>query len=145
MTARHLEDTITMNRLNLSTAGAIVAGFALLTCTAIGAFADAATGTTATTPPQPPMHAHNSNTWHKIGKAIQYTTRKDTENLSVDTHRTVHEKSVVRNRRTGNNFAMKPNGHVILKSSTNPAMHGAYAHRRWYRRHHHYRHPWVKK
>jgi len=126
-----------MIRLSLNSAAVAFAVMAVVAGSAIGANAQgAATGTTATTPAQPPMHAHDSNTLHKIGKAIQYTARKDTENLAVDTHKTENAKSVVRNRRTGNNFAEKPNGHVILKSSTNPAMHHHYAHHRHYRHHH---------
>jgi hypothetical protein len=57
---------------------------------------------------------HDSNTLHKIGKAIQYPVRKDTSNLSVDTHRALKHKSVV-HRRNGNKTyrsVVTPGGHV---------------------------------
>ncbi len=48
-----------------------------------------------------PVLAHQ-NVFQKAGKAIQYTTRKDTENLSQVTHQAVHHNSVHVNR-TGEN------------------------------------------
>ena len=44
---------------------------------------------------------HDSNTLHKLGKAIQYPIRKASENASIAAHRTVGAKSVV-HRRNGN-------------------------------------------
>lgn len=44
---------------------------------------------------------HDSNTLHKIGKAIQYPVRKASTNLSVNTHRALGHKSV-EHRRNGN-------------------------------------------
>jgi len=53
------------------------------------------------------------NTFTKIGKAIQYTTRKDSENLSQSTHQALGHNSVHHNR-TGVNahtrYVLKPNG-----------------------------------
>jgi hypothetical protein len=40
-----------------------------------------------------PASAHHSDL-QKAGKAIQYTTRKDTENLSIDTHRAEKKNSI---------------------------------------------------
>lgn len=77
-------------------------------------------------------YAHDSNTLHKIGKAIQYTTRKDVGNLSVDVHRAEGRKSVITKRRQEAKYVVKPNGHTVFKS-----YYGArarYAHHR-YRRH----------
>jgi len=44
---------------------------------------------------------HDSNTLHKLGKAIEYPIRKTSENASIAAHRTVGAKSVV-HRRNGN-------------------------------------------
>ncbi len=44
---------------------------------------------------------HDSNTLHKLGKAIEYPVRKASENTSIAAHRTVGAKSVV-HRRNGN-------------------------------------------
>ena len=44
---------------------------------------------------------HDSNTLHKLGKAIEYPVRKTSENASIAAHRTVGAKSVV-HRRNGN-------------------------------------------
>lgn len=57
---------------------------------------------------------HDSNTLHKIGKAIAYPVRKDAANVSVDTHRAINHKSVV-HRRNGNRTyrsVVTPGGHV---------------------------------
>ena len=122
-----------MNRSTFAAAGAFAAALAAIGTAAFAQGAPAA-GTTATTPPQP-APPHDSNTLHKIGKAIQYPVRKAGENLSKNTHTTTNSKSVVRNRTTGNNYAVKPSGHSVLKSSTNPYV--KRAHRR-HRRHHRY-------
>jgi hypothetical protein len=57
-----------------------------------------------------PAAAHDSNTLHKIGKAIQYPIRKAGENISIATHETLGEKSHVRNRQTGAEYVVEPNG-----------------------------------
>jgi len=44
---------------------------------------------------------HDSNTLHKLGKAIEYPVRKTSENASVAAHRATGSKSVV-HRRNGN-------------------------------------------
>src|SRR3569833_2341201 len=53
---------------------------------------------------------HDSNTLHKIGNAIQYPVRKDTENLSVDIHRGEHRKSVESMRPQKATAVVIPNG-----------------------------------
>jgi hypothetical protein len=116
-----------MNRSLIVSLGAFVGAVAAFASTA-GAFAQ---GPPA--PKQPTTHKHNSNTLAKIGGAIQYTTRKDTEHASVDVHRALGKKSVVRNRHTGNNYVQKPSGALIFKSSTNPRV----PHIHHYRHHHH--------
>jgi hypothetical protein len=60
---------------------------------------------------------HDSNTLHKLGKAIQYPVRKASENASIAAHRTVGEKSVV-HRRNGNKTyraVVTPNGRIHRK------------------------------
>ena len=42
------------------------------------------------------QHRHHSNTFSKIGYAIEYGVRKDVENMSKATHRTTGHNSVVR-------------------------------------------------
>lgn len=51
--------------------------------------------------PMAQAQKHDSNTLHKLGKAIEYPIRKTSENASVAAHRTVGAKSVV-HRRNGN-------------------------------------------
>lgn len=60
---------------------------------------------------------HDSNTLHKLGKAIEYPVRKTTENASITAHRAAGEKSVV-HRRNGNKTyrsVVTPNGRVYRK------------------------------
>lgn len=60
---------------------------------------------------------HDSNTLHKLGKAIEYPIRKTTENTSVDIHRAEGRKSVV-HRRNGNRTyraVVTPGGHIHRK------------------------------
>ncbi len=60
---------------------------------------------------------HDSNTLHKLGKAIEYPVRKTTENTSVDIHRAEGRKSVL-HRRNGNKTyraVVTPSGHVYRK------------------------------
>ena len=51
--------------------------------------------------PEALAKGHDSNTLHKLGKAIEYPVRKASENTSIAAHRTVGAKSVV-HRRNGN-------------------------------------------
>ncbi len=102
-----------MIKFNAKAVAALVAGLAVV------GFVGAA--------PVQAQEKHDSNTLHKIGKAIQYTTRKDTENLSTDVHRGANHKSVVHNRKSGTNVVVTPGGHKILKSTTKP---------HYFRRHH---------
>jgi len=60
---------------------------------------------------------HDSNTLHKLGKAIEYPIRKTSENASIAAHRTVGSKSVV-HRRNGNRTyrsVVTPNGRIHRK------------------------------
>ena len=60
---------------------------------------------------------HDSNTLHKLGKALQYPVNKSAQNLSVDTHRAAGKKSVV-HRRHGNKTyraVVTPSGHIYRK------------------------------
>lgn len=60
---------------------------------------------------------HDSNTLHRLGKAIEYPIRKTTENASIAAHRTVGAKSVV-HRRNGNKTyrsVVTPNGRIHRK------------------------------
>lgn len=62
----------------------------------------------------PALAQHDSNTLHKLGKAIQYPIRKAGENTSIVAHRAVGEKSVV-HRRNGNKTyrsVVTPKGHI---------------------------------
>ncbi len=57
---------------------------------------------------------HDSNTLHKIGKAIQYPVNKSAQNASVDVHRAEGRKSV-EHRRNGNrthDTVVTPKGHL---------------------------------
>ncbi len=42
------------------------------------------------------QHKHHSNTFSKIGHAIEYSVRKDGKNVSKVTHRAIGHNSVVR-------------------------------------------------
>jgi len=77
---------------------------------------------------------HDSNTLHKLGKAIEYPIRKTTENASVDIHRTEGRKSVL-HRRNGNRTyrsVVTPSGNLYRKSALSHSSH--------YRHHRHHRH-----
>jgi uncharacterized membrane protein len=74
------------------------------------AFATLATVST----PASAQQKHDSNTLHKLGKAIQYPIRKAGENASVTAHRATGSKSVV-HRRNGNKTyraVVTPKGHL---------------------------------
>lgn len=63
---------------------------------------------------------HDSNSLHKIGKAIQYPVRKASENVSVNTHRAVGRNSVRKDTRKGRTHIVVPNGKkVSMKSPRN--------------------------
>lgn len=76
--------------------------------------------------------AHDSNTGHKIGKAIQYTVRKDTENLSIDTHRGENRKSVESMRPQRATAVVTPGGRQYVIA------HRGNAYRTYAYRHHHF-------
>lgn len=57
---------------------------------------------------------HDSNTLHKLGKAIEYPIRKTGKNASVDAHRATGHNSV-EHRRNGNrthDTVVTPKGHL---------------------------------
>jgi len=88
----------------------------------------------------PAAHAdkHDSNTLHKLGKAIQYPVRKDTENLSVDTHRAANHNSVESMRPQKASAVVTPEGNKYVVSHRGNA---TYAHHKVrhvrHHRHHH--------
>jgi len=59
--------------------------------------------------------AHDSNTLHKIGKAIQYPVRKAGENASIDVHRGLGHKSVEHDRRHNARYVVEPSGAKVYK------------------------------
>jgi len=73
--------------------------------------------------------AHDSNTLHKWGKAIQYPIRKAGENIDVDVHRSEHKKSVEVDRGRKEKFVIKGNGQKVFKSSYGTG-HRKYRHHR---------------
>jgi hypothetical protein len=79
--------------------------------------------------------AHDSNTLHKLGKAIQYPVRKAGENIDVDVHRSQHKKSVEVDRGRQEKFVIKPNGSKVYKSSYGAA-HRRHRHHKRYSRSH---------
>ena len=95
-----------------------------------------AMGAMITSGMMPVAQAHDSNTLHKIGFAIQYTVRKDTENLDVDIHRAEHKRSVEADRQHNARFVVLPDGGKIYKGPN--GRRGFYAHRNHYMadRHH---------
>ncbi len=57
---------------------------------------------------------HDSNTLHKIGKALEYPIRKTSANASIDAHRVTGHNSV-EHRRNGSyrhNTVITPSGHL---------------------------------
>lgn len=77
---------------------------------------------------------HDSNTLHKLGKAIEYPIRKTSENASIAAHRTVGAKSVV-HRRNGNRTyrsVVTSKGRIHRKYRVG---HRHYRHYRHYRHH----------
>ena len=90
--------------------------------------------TAATLAAVPPAFAkgHDSNTLHKLGKAIQYPVNKAGQNAAVDIHRAAGKKSVM-HRRNGNKTyraVVTPGGGVYRKSRVGHPV----------RRHRHHRH-----
>ena len=67
----------------------------------------------------PLAHAekHDSNTLHKLDKAIQYPVRKAGENTSIVAHRATGQKSVVHRRNGDKTYrsVVTPNGRVHRK------------------------------
>lgn len=67
----------------------------------------------------PLAHAekHDSNTLHKLGKAIQYPVRKAGENTSIVAHRATGQKSVVHRRNGDKTYrsVVTPNGNIHRK------------------------------
>jgi hypothetical protein len=57
---------------------------------------------------------HHSNTFSKIGHAIQYTARKDSTNVSKVTHRAIGHNSVVRRNHGHHHYnrVLTSQGHV---------------------------------
>ncbi len=60
---------------------------------------------------------HDSNTFHKLGKAIQYPFRKAGENTSITAHRAAGQKSVVHRRNGDKTYrsVVTPNGRIHRK------------------------------
>ena len=79
---------------------------------------------------------HDSNTLHKLGNAIQYPIRKAGENLSVATHRTTGQNSVVKDQMHGSTEVVQPGGTTVVIAKDNsrigwtPDHRTAYMHRR---------------
>jgi hypothetical protein len=96
----------------------------------------AAAGILAAFAGAPAAKAHDSNTLHKLGKALQYPVRKDTENLSVDTHRGENRKSVVSLRPQKAEAVVIPNGKKFVIHHRG-AMYAHYRMHRYYSRLHH--------
>lgn len=80
----------------------------------------------------PAFAKHDSNSLHKLGKAIQYPVRKAGENLSTDVHRGTDHNSIHTNRHTGHKVIVTPAGDKVP----------LHRHHRYVRRH---RHHWHKK
>lgn len=79
---------------------------------------------------------HDSNTLHKIGKAIQYPVKKAGENISIAAHRATGRKSVVHRRNGSRTYrsVVTPSGHIYRKHLVSAA------HPYRTRRHHTVRH-----
>jgi hypothetical protein len=85
------------NQMNIKLLGAVTAVAGVLATAAIA-----------------PVMAHE-NTLQKMGKAIQYSTRKQAENVSDTAHRVVHENSVHHVRNHHYKYILTPAGdHVWL-------------------------------
>ncbi|MDQ2799961.1 MAG: hypothetical protein M3Y13_09990 [Armatimonadota bacterium] len=76
---------------------------------------------------------HDSNTLHKLGKAIEYPVRKTTENTSVDIHRAEGRKSVLHRRNGNRTYRSVVTSHGRLYRKSRVGHHGHYRH---HRRHH---------
>lgn len=68
----------------------------------------------------PMAHAekhHDSNTLHKLGKAIQYPVRKAATNTSIAAHRATGQNSVVHRRNGDKTYraVVTPNGRIHRK------------------------------
>jgi hypothetical protein len=60
---------------------------------------------------------HDSNTLHKLGKAIQYPFNKGGQNLAVNAHRATGHKSVMHRRNGSKTYrsVITPSGHIYRK------------------------------
>lgn len=70
--------------------------------------------TVFTAPAALAQHKHHSNTFSKIGHAVQYSVRKDAKNVSKVTHRAIGHNSVERRNhgRHHYNRVLTPKGHL---------------------------------
>lgn len=97
---------------------------------------------TAVVAPVAQAEKHDSNTLHKLGKAIEYPIRKTSENASVDVHRAYGRKSVL-HRRNGNRTyraVVTPSGALYRKSRVGHQRMMAHRPMRHYRHYRHYPH-----
>ena len=80
---------------------------------------------------------HDSNTLHKIGKAIQYPVKKAAENTSIAAHRATGRKSVVHRRNGSRTYrsVITPKGHIYRKHLVSAAHPTRTRHRRHHRHH----------
>ncbi len=100
---------------------------------------------------------HDSNTLHKIGKAIQYPVKKAGENISIAAHRATGRKSVVHRRNGSRTYrsVITPNGRIyrkhLVSAAYTPRARRSYTvrhystmrhhrHHRMHRRHHRMHH-----
>ncbi len=96
-----------------------IGGAAILACAAVTGLSLSAVA----------QEKHDSNTLHKLGKAIQYPVNKAAQNTAVVAHRATGHKSVM-HRRNGNKTyrsVVTPSGHIYRKHRV--------GHHRHYRHH----------
>lgn len=112
---------------------ATIAGIAaILVGTTVGSVHASGIEKRGTVPPK-----HDSNSLHKLGNAIQYPFRKAGENISVGTHRTTQQNSVVKDQKHGSTEVVNPNGKTVVIAKDNKRLgwtdrshSGYYMHRR---------------
>jgi hypothetical protein len=63
---------------------------------------------------------HDSNTLHKIGRAIEYPIRKMGENASVAAHQATGHNSVVKDKAHDSTEVVKPTGSTVVIAKDNP-------------------------
>lgn len=85
----------------------------------------------AVSPSAQAQEKHDSNTLHKLGKAIQYPVRKAGENASIAAHRATGSKSVVHRRNGDKTYraVVTPKGKVHRIYRVGP--HGSKARRHY--------------